>query len=472
MTDKNFRRAYLAGLLVFGVMLVLSLVYFRERTVLLDASYALFHMLRDQTFSIEFHRFPDAIVQALPLLAGRMGYPLLTIMKLYSVSFVLFPLGCYLLTGFLFRSYQLALVILIVSIAFVTETFFYTPSQLPQAMCFLLLLFAAIARVPERADSELFHAGRFFLAVAGMIVLAFFHPLVLFPLFYLVAFFYLRQDPVKGKEVFVAMAGGFLLIVVLKSALFHTKYERQSLSGLKNFYTRFPHYFLLYANKYFLRACLSGYLAIPVMLVSTAVVYVRNRTYLHLGLLVSGFFGYLLLTNITYPDPVTPTFYRENLYLPLAFMVGLPFVFDVLPRLRPVVAPAFVAVLSLFFCLRVWAAHPVYTARVGWIRQTAQAYADKKLVIHVRNTPVDTLKMIWGTPYEFWLLSSAEMGRVVSVFVDDRPDKQMWLAQTTKSYYVNWNLYEYSSFPHNQYFNFPDTLNGYCYLDTAGVIRH
>ena len=470
MEEKSLRFAYKTGLIAYMLMGVLALYFYKERTILLDASYALFHLLRENSFSIEFHRFPDAVVQTLPLIASRLGWSLTTIMKLYSVSFVGVYFLCYFITGSLLKRHDLALVMLMVNSAFVTETFFYTPSQLPQGICFLIMLFAGLSRIKNRAGDEVRHAEQFFFTLTGMTVLAFFHPLMLFPLAYLAAFFYLRQDPVKGKEVFVVMMGGFVAVVVLKSALFHTKYERESLSGLKNFYVHFPHYVMLYSNKIFLQYCCGRYIWIPVLLVANLYTYFRQSEKLKLALLLFGFFGYLLLINITYPDKTTPGFYRENLYLPLSFMLALPFVYDALPLLaKPKIAVALVTAMVAMFFVRVIVNHPIYTARVNWLRQTAHKYADGKLVLDLRNAPKDTLQMVWGTPYEVWLLSSSEMGKVVSVFVDKKPDDHLWLKGVTKGYYVNWDMYEYSSFPKNKYFVFTDTIHGYNKLDTIAI---
>ena len=472
MRNKSIRLAYILGIFSYIIMCGLALVYYRERTILLDASYALFHMLMENGYSIEFHRFPDAIVQTLPLWASRAGWSLTAVMKLYSLSFVLFFFVCYVITGSVLKRKELALVILLLNTALVTETFFYTPSQLPQGIAFLIMLFAALSRIRSRAGDEFRHAEQFFLAVAGAVILAFFHPLMLFPMAFLIAYFYLRQRPVAGKEVFLVLILSFVAITVFKSVLFHTKYERQSLSGLKNFYLRFPNYIRLYSNKVFLQYCCTRFIAISIMLLADIYVYYKKNEKLKLCLLLAGFFGYLLLINITYPDKITPGFYRENLYLPLALMLGLPFVLDFLPSLPrfSLVIPVFGVMVGLFV-LRVWLIHPRYTARVDWVRRTAYRYQDRKLVITRPHYSMDTLQMIWGTPYEFWLLSSSEMGRVVSVFVDDRPDKQMWLANTNKSFYVNWNLYDYTVFPKNKYFVFPDTLTGYGLVDTVAERR-
>ena len=68
--------------------------------------------------------------------------------------------------------------------------------------------------------------------------------------------------------------------------------------------------------------------------------------------------------------------------------------------------------------------------------------------------------MAWGTPYEFWLLSTTEQGTTASIIIDDKPELRPWAALLRKSLVVNWGIFPYSEL-NPKYFHFTDTTTGY-----------
>ena len=206
------------------------------------------------------------------------------------------------------------------------------------------------------------------------------------------------------------------------------------MSGMKNFLTCFPDYFTLYSNKQFLLHCVTIYYWAPVLLFSIVWLYYRHKQWNRLGLLLLSFFGYLFLVNVSYPTSATPVFYIENLHLPIGFFLALPLVYDVLPRLNDekVVLSVFL-LLALTAAARFYQTHFVYTARLDWERRFLKAHGNKKLIYPDAGVPMDTLMMVWGTPYEFWLLSTIEQGRSASIIIDPKPEVRLWANQHNRS---------------------------------------
>jgi hypothetical protein len=298
------------------------------------------------------------------------------------------------------------------------------------------------------------------MALSGFI--AFFHPLMLFAMAFCWGYVLLSQPTPRLKTQLVYSALAFFMVTAYKSVFMRTAYETHSLGGLKNFATLFPHYLDTYTNRYFLQACLGRYIWIPIVLVLDVAFCVRSRAFAKAAFIAVSFLGYLFLTNTSYPDAATPHFYLENLYLPLGLFLGFPLVFDVLPQLpRPAIGMALVAAIVLTGCARIYANHAPYTARLAWERRTMNRNWGRKMVLGADQAAKDTLMMIWGTPYEFWLLSGAERDTVSSLIVDEHPKKLGWLLAQHHSLYVNWYLYQYGEFPHNRYFNFTDTVGSY-----------
>ena len=438
-------------------MHVLSVFFYKERAIFLDCSYMIFQLVRTGSFCIEVYRFGDAFAQVLPLLGYKMGLPLSAISLGYSVGLLLSPVTCYIICGSVLKQYRFALVILLVSLLFATHSFYWTQSQVPQGIGPFMLVFALVW-------NKTVHDIRPFRMVAIAIllfVLAFFHPLMAVVLAYSIVFFLLRNDAGLNKKVWYLLAGFFISILILKAIFFRTEYERHSLSGLKNVVRLFPDYFNLYSNKTFLKNCITRYYWIPVMFFSIAVLYVKSKDYKKLAFFAASIVGYLLLVNVMYPAADTPVFYIENLYLPIGLFIGLPLVFDLLPVLeQKKTGMAIMILMMITGCARLYAAHVDYTARLNWERNFLAQNGNKKIIADAHKANAGILQMLWGTPYEFWQLSTIETGHTASIIIDDDPPHRDWAKEKTKALVVNWNVFPYREL-NPKYFKFTDTTSGY-----------
>ena len=294
-----------------------------------------------------------------------------------------------------------------------------------------------------------------------LITLAFFHALLIFALLYIVIFFLERKNVFASTRFLYIIAFIFFFAVLLKAIAFRTDYERHSMSGLKNFITLFPNYINLYSNKQFLLNCLTKYYWIPIISVGIVIVYSIRRAWINMLLFLSFFFGYLLLVNISYPTTATPPFYIENLYLPLSLFLALPFVFDVLPILeKKHLALPITAAIIISGCARIYAAHTTYTTRLDLERSFLDKYDDRKVIVKAGKKDLDILQMLWGTPYEFLLLSEIERDKAASIIIDEYPQHLAWANDLKKELLVNWNIIPYNQI-NPKYFHFTDTTTGY-----------
>jgi hypothetical protein len=118
------------------------------------------------------------------------------------------------------------------------------------------------------------------------------------------------------------------------------------------------------------------------------------------------------------------------------------------------------ALVMITGCLRIYATHTAYTARLNWERNFLKEYGDKKIIADAKKVNAGILQMLWGTPYEFWLLSTSEQNKTASIIIDDDPPHRDWAKDARKSLVVNWNVYPYNTLP-PRYFIFTDTASGY-----------
>lgn len=375
----------------------------------------------------------------------------------YSAGVVLYYFICYFICGSVLKKYDFALVVLLLNLLFATDTFYWIPSELPQGTA----LFAVILSLVRNEDMNTIGSGKMGLLLIGLVVMAFYHPLLVFVMIYSIAYLATRKELFSDKKLLILIASFFFLIIFLKAIFFRTPYEQHSMSGLKNFVTQFPDYFTLYSNKKFLADFFTKYYWIPVLFIATVVMYARNKDWKQLLFFICFFVGYLFLVNISYPSQETPAFYIENLYLPLSIFLALPFVFDILPVLeKKKMAAAVFALIVLTGVVRIYSAHTTYTARLDYERKYLDKYDGVKVIAKATETDHVMLQMLWGTPYEFLLLSESERHKTASIIIDDTPGYRFWAPLVKNALMVNWDVYPYSKL-NQKYFHFTDTVSGY-----------
>ena len=174
--EKRFNNLILiSGLATFSYLIILSQIYFKERTCFADMSFILFNIIKDQSLAIQVNRFGSAITQIFPLAGVWFGLSLETIMRLYSSSFIIWYFSVFLICYFIFQKQKHALLMLLFAILMVTDTFYWITNEQLQGIAFCILMFAYIEWQIEKLNSSfLFYP----ILILGIFTAAFFHPLV------------------------------------------------------------------------------------------------------------------------------------------------------------------------------------------------------------------------------------------------------------------------------------------------------
>lgn len=417
MTDntQTYKKTFLLGLIAYLLLSVFSIAYYKERTIFTDIAYHMFFIIKTNGFAIQNFRYIAYFSQVFPLLAQRLHFSLGTVLHFYSSGFIVYYFACYLLCGFWIKDYRLAITLLLCNVLFVAHTFFWIQSELPQALIFLFLLVAIALRSPA---GKLFTFISIPLVLAGIFVIALSHPLLIFPVFYLLAFLFLSDTTRRQKKSLTFFGISYVIMLLIKHYYFKTEYETAAMQNWKHIYK--VDYLHLYSNQVFLYNCTHKYFWIPLLFISAVVIYIFLKRWLKLLLLVATCAIYITIINAAYPGSDTSLAYMENMYLPIALFIGLPFVYDIMPQLQTrklanIALLAFTATCAVNIKLT----SKTYIARLNWERSFLEQHTDKKLVVDARQTPRDVLIMNWATPYEFWLLSTVEKHKTASLVITD-----------------------------------------------------
>lgn len=313
-----YKRLYFFGIGAYIIMLILSILFYKERIIILDTAFALFHIVRKASFSLYASRCGALLTQILPVLVVKTGASLNIATLSYSVGFTFFYFVCYLLCGFGFKRYDLGLVLLLFHILFVTDTFYYIPSELPQGVNFFVV---GLAMIPvTRKKNALLYRAVFFLF---FFFSAFFHPLISFVILYTTLFFYFHKDALFDKKALISIAVIYLLGLLVNNLFFRIDYDRHAMSGVKNFVALFPNYINLYSNKVFLHDCLTKYYWLPICPILITNYYFYRKEWQKLLLFLCSFLGYLLLVNVSYYSIATPPFVYGESILTIGCSIGL-----------------------------------------------------------------------------------------------------------------------------------------------------
>lgn len=460
------------GWLALLALLLLAWHFYLERIAYFDLSYYFFNLLYKHTPTIEHRRFVAVLTQVLPLLGLKAGLPAWAALRLYSVSFVLLYVLAFAVCAYWLRNEHVALVVVLLATLLAARTFYYTPSELLQAMAVLLVCYAGLnQQAPLRWRWST-------LALVLLIpVVVFGHPLALLPFFFLWGYDWLlnrRYTDWAWYGVLAVGVGSYFWRVALTEP---GSYDAQ--------HTIIPTLRTLVAAvntpsmKAFRELCRGNFLALPLLLLALSTFYcwpgsVVGRApgagwrLLYVWLCV---LGYVLLVCAVYPDIVVASetyfeeAYFENLLMPLALFVGVPFALELLPLLlaapragrwgRLRLAASVLLVLGLGIRLvHIARTHTNYTAYQNWLAQvlayTKQFPETKFMLADANVNPAHLRIASWATAYETLertITLGPDSARTVFITTEVVPFQPY--AQQAGLMLSHWESYPQAAFPAN-----------------------
>jgi len=291
----NKRFTLFSGIVLYFILIVLSVLFYKERTIMFDTAFQLFQILRNNDFAIQVNRFGSAITQAFPLYTSRLNFSLETITIVYSTGYNLFYFASFLIVLLVFKNIKMAWVNLLFTIGITTHTFYWIQCELVQGVIFTLIYLAYVDYVLQ---SQKINAWFYILSPLFLITIIFFHPLLPFVLLFGLSFLFL-QYRIQFKKLLV-IAVVFVALYFAKTVFIKTDYDSSAMGGLNNFKWLFPNYFTIQSNKNFIQYCLHNYYFIPIIFIVVSAYYFYSKAFLKLLLFGLFFFGYLLIVNVSH----------------------------------------------------------------------------------------------------------------------------------------------------------------------------
>lgn len=402
MKEKDLAYPLIFGLGLLVVLVILSFVYWQERVFYADAAYQVFSVIDTQQLAFQVQRFGAVIVQLPTLVFVKLNAPLDVVLKVYSLSFTIYPLLFALIIWKWLDEGRLALLLILFFGLTQVHTFFWIQSELIQGCMYAILGIAVIIKQLKPA---------WWLFVCWQLLVAFIiysHPLSITLFLFLWAWYaYERRERIDWR--YYSLFATILLVLVYKFKIAELgAYDANAIGMFAGFGERLPNLFSLPSTVFFFKRLLSTYYLLPIIMGVNLFFLYQQKAWWNIALMLSGTLAWLLLILTTYHYS-TDQMYMESYYLPLGIFIGLPFVDKVFGVGKAWVWIVFMLVVACFRIGQIVEIQTRYANRVTWLKEQLSKAEERPYrryyLLRSQTTPYQS-NLDWATPYETILISS------------------------------------------------------------------
>lgn len=377
----------------FLILLILSLIFYKERIGLLDNSFQTFLMLMDDNIAIMAGRWPAVVIRWIPFSLYKIGASLNIIMVGFSASYIIVHWIMFVLIIKL-RQFDIALIQLLTFVIATSEGFYWCNSEQILGLSICLFSYAVI-----KTKEEIKHYIKLTLVTLLFIIIAFTHPLLIFPMSFI-----LLLESIVNKELrkfYFKLFVSFVSIWLIKSYFFQNWYDTMKsnsfseniLSGIETWFNPevltnlgseiFPKFHFLLIGLLILIFLGYKYKDKVVLVFTLAILF----TYLMVLIIASGNWVY--------------SFYEETNLYTAVIIIYLPILYYVNKNLdiQNVMMISVIVMLVISIC-RISLYSNNFSKKSEWLTQVVQNQLCHKVIINENEIP-DKLKFqTWSLPYE------------------------------------------------------------------------
>jgi len=397
---KNISFITISGLTINAMLLLMSIVFAKERMLFLDSGIYLFEIVNQEQFYVPYRRFANIFNQFLPWIGVQFHLKTSIILLLYSFNIQLLFTLIFLVIHFVLKQKYLAFAIPLFQLMMCYESYYLPVSELSVGIAFLILWWA-VFQSKNIIQPRLYFLISVFLAL----IVAFSHTIVIIPILFLLVVEFKNERPDKNKMIWLL---GTIFLIALHTLIFYESYESERTADVLNSLIHFSRYELVTSFYTSIRHILHLPLFIFAGLISMIwLIQIKNWRLV----LVYSFAGMVCLFTISiYMHKVyfiMPFF--EIYLLPLAFLTVFIFVqnlpnknqfFQYLLVFFMVVQLGFIIQKSAFFKERL--------AMYDSILYQMDSQKIKKGVADFFKSPMQKFYSMYDTPFTPLLISNMD----------------------------------------------------------------
>lgn len=474
MQENKFKTHAIISIFSILILLLLSIFYYRERIIFMDASYILFQIINNGHLAIQENRFGSFITHLVPLLFAKLNMPIKTIIIGYTLSFNLFYLAVISIMVFKLREYALAILMSFYYLLMVSDTFYWSNNEVHQGIAWMFLTIALLQYGTNNKTNSFMQITILF--IIGFLAISS-HMLVTMPFAFL--FFYIFFDKTQNH---FALKEKIILPLVLLGLIFFKyrlslmqNYDGQKLLLIDKLSLNDIFY---YINQdfglHFIKSCTKEYWLVTLLLLVGLISLIRTKKWGLFLLTVMGCFSYYTFMCVTFSNTGTyEKFHIESEWMGLSIIASTPFVFEFLQLANKRFALYVLIFITIIRISYIIDASDKFKLRL----QTSENIMDAmkrngitKLAIK-ENKELEHIYMLdWSLEEESLLLSCLKNEKPLRTFFILKKDAIPDSILKSKSIYVGcFHNYEFSEI-NQQYFRL-DTTSCYSILGYKQLIK-
>jgi hypothetical protein len=442
--DKN-KILFGLSLVIFAVLSILSLLFAAERIIFADMAYQEVFIFCEKKPLYNWARPGSTFIQLIPLALLKLNFSLVQIIKLHSLTFILYNFLGFLFIAFIQKQIRIAAAFSIYMILITAQSFYWCQSEYQQGIVFIAILAAYLA---NSLASQKAATTKFWLLSALLTIWIFtFHPLIIFPVAFIFLYVFIDHEIINKRNL-AKLATIFSIALACRFGLsWLSKYESGKLNLGKVFFKSLPHFYELDSTISFFTSL--AYWPFLLLSILCAATLIRKEAYSKATLFILFQGGYLFLILVTHPAAID--YYSENMLLPLGFSSAYVFMKEVYDKSD--FSWSLIASVIIVKTFIIFDSHKLFSNRLNYLEEIVYKYTSTdspKVILSTKK--IDNKKIItnWASGYESLLLSSTKNkndSRIV--LITDSVALYSYFWDNDSNYLSNHSVFRPSQIPNN-----------------------
>jgi hypothetical protein len=476
-SGASLRKAYYVSMVVLGVLLLGSIVWYRQRISFVDPAWISFEVIQKGKLSIPEHRY-GAIASQIWLLVGSwIHVPIGLLTLLYSASFYIFYVIVAWVIGHKLEQYALGILLVMYHTLIVSDVYFWPNNEVHQGVGWMMLFLGVFAKYQTVGRAPVWaHV----VMIVSLFLALFSHFIVIVPFTFLGIYWLLNEQEyldTRAKKIqlaccLLAIAAIFLIKLNMGRSGW---YDREKLLPVLHLtFAKIVDSFGNGGSMTMEKLIKSNYWIIAPIFLSGIAMQVWLRKWKLLLLTLAYVVGYFSLVCLTYAGAYGRElqFYMESEWMAWGILLATPFVVHVVPRLKPKLA---LLALVLIFVVRLGYIYRSflffderYRTISGIVDVLHSQGISKAYVMGEKEERNAIFLMDWASAYESLIISAMKGHdpQVSFYLVDTKPVS----TEPTNAYLLS--AYSRDTVDHlNQHYFHMDGKNPYQVLQLKDVMQ-
>ncbi len=401
------------GVIVFSILILGAIVFYQERMCFLDNAFQSFLLINDGYPRVMTNRWPAVVMRLLPWAGLKMNLSLSSILILFSISYPLFQLICWWIVSYVYKRADLGILMICLLTLGVSDTFYWCPSDLTQAILLLICTYAIL-------EKSTVHIRDYVLISLFSFASLFFHPLGLLAIGFMIIYKCINTWTIDRRQVLYLSL--FTALWFIKSRYMTNWYD---IAKQQEFLDNLSAYSMstLPINHIFMEEIFTKYYLIAAALIVQFVISFIQKRLLPLLFVISSIVFSIILIHFANPQGIH-SFYVEANYQLLTIFTILPLIIFFYQSNWTRYFNIGLCICMIVSILRIISYSQNYTERIKDIISITKTSCSKQ-IISENDLESKLYKMTWALSVESLIISSIKgKQKTLSLRVVDQNERQ------------------------------------------------